>query len=182
MDRGTWFSLALQRLGNRQYVAGTEEAVACEMQAQHVLAIALNYSRWSFLVKRTELNVVDGTTELPADCMRVLSCSLKSWRVESGRVLRSLSMPFSGKVELTYCRNDLYSQVALPHDDEHPQFCEACICLLAAALAPRLTGNFQLADRLQMDGMRALAEARLKDAQTGSSADVECLDPEDFLD
>lgn len=80
---------------------------------------------------------------------------------------------------LSYTSSLLAQSVCLP--DDEPLFAEACALLLAARLAPRLTGNFQLAERLEQRGREMLYRAKLKDAQQSDSNDQVPMSAEELL-
>ncbi len=183
MDKGTLYTLALSMLGDRNYVPGTPEAEACDTQAQHVIGLALEYARWGFATVEREVELDEGGGfRLPDDCQRLQDVGLERWRLKGRRVVAEEGF-WSGeageKVKLSYTSNVLAQSVCLP--DYEPQFCEACVSLLAARLAPRLTGNFQLAERLEQRGMEALYRAKLKDAQERDSNDQKMMSAEELM-
>ena len=165
MDKGTFYSHALARLGDHNDVAGSDEHNACEMFAQHAIAVCLDYSRWAWATTRATITFTNDEATLPADCLRLQSISLPSYEI-CGRTLRS-----SGAKEatLTYTTNVYVDTVTLP--DYEPLFCEACILTLAAMMAPRLTNNLNLASALNQQAQLKLREAKLKDARTYDSND-----------
>ena len=183
MDKGTLYTLALSMLGDRNYVPGTPEAEACDTQAQHVIGLALEYARWGFATVEREVELDEGGGfRLPDDCQRLQDVGLERWRLKGRRVVAEEGF-WSGeageKVKLSYTSNVLAQSVCL--QDYEPQFCEACVSLLAARLAPRLTGNFQLAERLEQRGMEALYRAKLKDAQERDSNDQKMMSAEELM-
>ena len=183
MDKGTLYTLALSMLGDRNYVPGTPEAEACDTHAQQVIGLALEYARWGFATVEWEVELeADGGFRLPDDCQRVQDVGLARWRMKGRRIVAEEGY-WSGeageKVRVSYTSNVLAQSVCLP--DYEPQFCEAVATLLAARLAPRLTGNFQLAERLEQRGMEALYRAKLKDAQERDSNDQAPMSAEELM-
>ena len=165
MDKGTFYSHALARLGDHNDVAGSDEHNACEMFAQHAIAVCLDYSRWAWATTRATITFTNDEATLPADCLRLQSISLPSYEI-CGRTLRS-----SGAKEatLTYTTNIYVDTVTLP--DYEPTFCEACILMLAAMMAPRLTNNLNLAEKLKQEAYARLHAAKVKDARISDSND-----------
>lgn len=170
-------------LGDRLYVPGSAEALACDAHGQQVLALALDYARWSFATREAVLVLdAEGGAVLPDDCLRIQDCGLPRWRKLGRRVVAAEGF-WSGKagqrVRLSYTGSLLVQSVCLP--DDEPLFAEACATLLAARLAPRLTGNFQLAERLEQRGQEALYRAKLKDAQQSDSNDQAPMSAQELM-
>ncbi len=183
MDKGSYYTQALGMLGDRRYVPGTAEAEACDGVGGQVIGIALDYARWSFATRRAELELDSkGEARLPDDCMRVQDCGLARWE-KRGRSIYAAEGYWSGeageKFEITYT-SDIWAQaVCLP--EKEPLFCEACVMLLAAKIAPRLTSQFDLAVQLEQRGMEMLYRAKLKDAQSTDSKDQEPMTAEELM-
>lgn len=166
MDKGTFYTHALARLGDHNDVAGSDEHTACEMFAQHAIAVCLDYSRWAWATTRATITFTNGQAQLPADCLRLQSVSLPTYQI-LGRTLTSDTGETSATI--TYTTNVYVDTVTLP--DYEPLFCEACILTLAAMMAPRLTNNLNLASALNQQAQLKLREAKLKDARTYDSND-----------
>lgn len=166
MDKGTFYTHALARLGDHNDVAGSDEHTACEMFAQHAIAVCLDYTRWSWATITTTLTLTNGTATLPSDCLRLQTTTLPTYRI-LGRTLTSDTGETSATI--TYTTNVYVDTVTLP--DYEPTFCEACILMLAAMMAPRLTNNLNLADKLKQEAYARLHAAKVKDARISDSND-----------
>ncbi|MGN0869455.1 MAG: hypothetical protein ACI4O9_08050 [Akkermansia sp.] len=166
MDKGTLYTHALARLGDHNDIAGSDEHIACEAFAQQALGICFDYSRWTWASKRITLNISDGSITLPVDCLRLESTSLPAYTI-CGRTLYTDSSATS--VTLTYTSSACIDTITLP--DYEPTFCEACILMLAALIAPRLTDNLTIAQQLKQEAYAALRRAKLKDARVSDSND-----------
>ena len=168
MDKGTFYTQALARLGDHNDVGGSDEHNACEMFAQHAISVCLDYSRWSWATIRTTLPLTNGTAALPPDCLRLQTVSLPTWQVR-GRMLFADTETTASTVTITYVTNTFIDTVSLP--DYEPTFCEACILMLAAMAAPRLTNNLNLAASLKQEAYARLHDAKVKDARVSDSND-----------
>ncbi len=166
MDKGSLFTLALSYLGERAYVAGTPSAEACDAVAQHVIGMALDFYRWSFAQRRVVLDFSSGEALLPSDCLRVLRLALDRYERYDDLIVTD---DRRAEVALVYSSNMMAQAVALP--DSQPVFCEGVALLLASKLAPKLTGNFNLASALEQRAYGALDAARHKDAVQVDSND-----------
>lgn len=166
MDKGTYYTHALARLGDHNDIAGSDEHTACETFAQHAIALCLDYTRWSWATITTTLTLTNGTATLPSDCLRLQTTTLPTYRI-LGRTISS----DTGATEttITYVTSAFIDTVSLP--DYEPTFCEACILMLAAMIAPRLTNNLNLADKLKQEAYARLHAAKVKDARTSDSND-----------
>lgn len=165
MDKGTFYTHALARLGDHNDIAGSDEHAACEAFAQHAIALCLDYSRWTWATISASLSFSDGSASLPPDCLRLQSVSLPSFRIHG----RTISSPGAKEATITYTSSAFIDTVSLP--DYEPTFCEAAILMLAAIMAPRLTNNLNLADKLKQEAFSRLHAAKLKDARVSDSND-----------
>lgn len=165
MDKGTFYTHALARLGDHNDVSGSDEHLACEMFAQHAIALCLDYSRWSWAAARASLPLPNGSATLPPDCLRLLSVSLPSFQI----IGRTLVAPNAKQAVISYVSSAFIDTVSLP--DYEPSFCEACILMLAAMMAPRLTNNLNLAAALKQEAYAKLHAAKVKDARISDSND-----------
>lgn len=178
MDKGAFHSAALSLLGIPEHLPGTEEEKVCTLHSQQVILRALDYARWSFATKETRVLLDGGIGDLPHDCLRVQGCSLERWQIRGRRIVNK-GEGGEESCTLSYT-SDAYAQaVALP--EHEPFFNEACIYLLAARVAPRLTTNFQLAQALEQRAMDFLYQASLRDAQATSSNDQKPPSPQELL-
>lgn len=170
MDKGTLYNLALSYLGDRQYKTDAATAAACDGCGAHCVALALDYTPWSFATVSSTLTLTDGAAELPHDCLRLQSVGLKKFALR-GRRLTDLTGGDSSSTEITYTTNIWAQNVSVP--DNQPTFAEGVALLIASKTAPRLTGNLQLASELEQKAYQALARAKYKDAQSIDSNDQE---------
>lgn len=165
MDKGTFYTHALARLGDHNDVGDSDEHQACEMFAQHAIGVCLDYTRWTWATMRTTLEFVDDTATLPADCLRVQSISVPRYELWG----RTIYAPGASTATLTYVTSTFIDTVTLP--DYEPVFCEACILMLAAMMAPRLTNKLDLANALKQEAQIKLHAAAVKDARASNSND-----------
>lgn len=165
MDKGTFYTHALARLGDHNDVDGSDEHIACEMFAQHAIAICLDYSRWSWATIRRTIPLTGGEATLPHDCLRLLHVDLQRFQVYG----RKLYATGATSTTITYVTSAFIDTVSLP--DYEPTFCEAAICMLAAMMAPRITSNLNMASALKQEAYAKLHEAKVKDARITDSND-----------
>lgn len=171
MDKGTFYTHALARLGDHNDIAGSDEHSACELFAQHAIAVCLDYTRWTWATIATTLTLTNGTAQLPPDCLRLQTTSLPTYQIH-GRTLTTTSSRHSSNgatADITYVSSTFIDTVSLP--DYEPTFCEACILMLAAMMAPRLTNNLNLAASLKQEAYARLHAASVKDARISDSND-----------
>lgn len=165
MDKGTYYMHALARLGDHNDIAGSDEHAACEMFAQHAIAICLDYTRWTWATIATTLTLTNGTAQLPPDCLRLQTTSLPTYQIHG----RTIHAEGATTAIITYVSSTFIDTVSLP--DYEPTFCEACILMLAAMMAPRLTNNLNLAEKLKQEAYARLHAASVKDARISDSND-----------
>ena len=165
MDKGTYYTHALARLGDHNDVNGSDEHTACEMFAQHAIALCLDYTRWTWATIATTLTLTNGTAQLPPDCLRLHTVSLPTYQIHG----RTIHADGATTAAITYTTSTFIDTVSLP--DYEPTFCEACILMLAAIMAPRLTNNLNLADKLKQEAYSRLHAAKVKDARISDSND-----------
>ena len=166
MDKGTLYTHALARLGNHNDVDGSDQHLACEHFAQQAIGICLDYTSWTWAGRRITLPISGGSLKLPADCLRLESTNLPAYTI-CGRTLYTDSSATTAT--LSYTSSAAIDTITLP--DYEPTFCEACILMLAALIAPRLTDNLTLAQQLKQEAYTALHRAKLKDARSIDSND-----------
>ncbi len=104
MDKGTLYNLALSYLGDRRYKTDAATAAACDGCGAHCVALALDYTPWSFATVSSTLTLTDGAAELPHDCLRLQSVGLKKFALR-GRRLTDLT---GGRIGLN--RNHLHNE------------------------------------------------------------------------
>lgn len=170
MDKGTLYRLALAKLGSSaSLVEGTPEFAALEACSQQAVAFALDYAAWNFATKGPlVLPLSGGVAVLPGDCLELRDVQLERWR-QVGRCIVAAEGESAASVSIFYKSREVADMLALP--DHEPIFCEACVCLVAAAVAGRVTGNAQLGAHLREEGMVLLYRAKLKEARAVSSND-----------
>lgn len=165
MDKGTFYTHALARLGDHNDVEASDEHNACETFAQHAIAICLDYSRWTWATIRTTIDLSTGSAPLPADCLRLQTVDLPNYKIFG----RTLHADGATAATITYVSSTFIDTVTLP--DYEPTFCEACILMLAAMIAPRITNNLNLAASLKQEAYAKLHAAKVKDARVSDSND-----------
>jgi len=172
MDRFSFFQLALQQLGDRDYVQGSPSGDACELNVKSVFSEALHYGAWTFATKSTTLKLKEGCYALPANCLRLLSCSLRGFRLEGSSLYPKRET--SEDVSIRYITDDIARSMELP--DNQPSFVRACVLLLAARCASKIAGSIKLGANLEQVAMQHFAEALHKDIIQHASNDQHPLD------
>lgn len=169
MDRGSLYRLALARLGTAELVEGSPEWLALEECSQQAVRVALDYSNWRFALKGpVSLPVVAGVAELPEDCLELREVrGSNRWEVYGRRLV--VQDDFVDSVQVVYKSNEVAEAMVLPVHE--PLFCEACVCLVAAAVAGRVAGDARLGAELEQLGMQLLYRAKLKEARSVASND-----------
>ena len=169
MDKGTLYRLALGKLGSSaEIVEGTPVYDALEECSQQAVAFALDYDAWNFATKGPLVLPLDGgVAQLPGDCLELREVQLERWR-QVGRSIVAEEAAASS-VTIFYKSREVADMLALP--DHEPLWCEAVVCLVAAAIAGRVTGNANLGVQLHQMGTGLLYRAKLKEARAVSSND-----------
>lgn len=177
MDKITLFEQSLHILGDREYVRDSPTGRECDLWFPTVLAEALNYGAWSFAARHRRLSPnADGSFPLPEDCLRPLKLNHSSFELIGREIHLNTSlapMPDKG-LELTYISGAMGRVEDIP--DSQPLFTRGLSLLLAARMAPKLTGQPQLAFTLEEAANAALAEALHKDALAQHSNDQHPLE------
>ncbi|MBR5895568.1 MAG: hypothetical protein IKZ13_08515 [Akkermansia sp.] len=170
MDKGSLYRLALARLGDSELVEGSPVFKALEECAPQAVALAVDYTCWRFALKGPlALVCVDGVAQLPGDCLELREVrGVSRWEL-AGRNLVVKDGSNAAQVEVIYKSSEVADMMALPRHE--PLFCEACVCLVAAAVAARVTGNARLGMELEQMGMNLLYRAKLKEVRSVSSND-----------
>lgn len=170
MDKGTLYRLALSKLGSsEEIVEGTPVFDALEECSQQAVAFALDYAAWNFATKGPlVLPLVGGVAQLPGDCLELREVQLERWR-QVGRCIVAEDATAASSVTIFYKSREISDTMALP--DHEPVWCEAVVCLVAAAVAGRVTGNANVGLQLQQMGTGLLYRAKLKEARAVSSND-----------
>lgn len=181
MDKSTACQLALSLLGEHQVKPHTPQANILSQQYIECVRYANSLAHWSFArAKRTltplsPATAADGITTyaIPADCLRIISLATTSgdkipkWKIFSN-FIECYSVP-SDTLYLTYTSDLLSAQAELP--DSCPSFCQYVIHLLAARIAPTITGELAIQSELENKAQVYLAQAMTYDAQQEASND-----------
>ena len=169
MDRSLLYSLAMAKLGTAELVANTPEWLALEACSQHAVRVALDYSNWRFALKGpVVLAVSAGVAQLPDDCLELREVrGADRWEVYGRKLV--VQDDFVDSVQVVYKSNEVSETMILPARE--PLFCEACVCLVAAAVAGRVAGDARLGADLEQLGMQLLYRAKLKEARSVASND-----------
>lgn len=181
MDKSTACQLALSLLGEHQVKPHTPQANILSQQYTECVRYANSLAHWSFArTKRTlsplsSASATDGITTyaIPADCLRIISLTTTSgervpkWKIFSN-FIECTSAP-SDTLTLTYTSDLLSAQADLP--DSSPAFCQYVIHLLAARIAPTITGELAIQSELENKAQAYLSQAMTYDAQQDSSND-----------
>ena len=172
MDKITLFEQSLHILGDREYKRESPTGRECDLWFPTILKEALNFGAWSFATQRRTLPPSSpGIYHLPEDCLRPLRINHSSFEL-IGRDIHLLTTyqptPDEG-LELTYISDSLGKAEILP--DSQPLFLRGLSLLLAARMAPKITGQPQFAFTLEEAANAALAEALHQDALSQHSND-----------
>lgn len=177
MDKVTLFEQSLHIIGDREYKRDSPTGRECDLWFPAVLSEALNFGAWSFATRRRILDASSsGVYPLPEDCLRPLKINHSSFELIGRDIHLHVTyqpVPDQG-LELTYITNALARAEALP--DSQPLFLRGLSLLLAARMAPKITGQPQLAFTLEEAANSALAEALHMDALSQHSNDQHPLE------
>ena len=161
MDRGELYRLALSYLGTYDYVPGSAAVNALDSVLSHVLLIAGGYARWRWALKRATLQIIDGSSRLPADFVEMDSCSLENWQIIADELVANSKT--EGTAHIVYTSRAWADECLLPSNA--PLFNEAVVLLLSAKAAVRVTGNYNLAAGLEDRAMKMFYRARLAEVR-----------------
>lgn len=181
MNRTTVYTHALNLLGEINYKKHTATDGVCVREYPDAVRLANSIANWSFARTKRVLAPLapknaDGifAYNLPADCLRVLEVRDTATQIKVryysifGRILEVYGHS-SDNITLVYTSDLLACREDLP--DEAPQFCEYVIYLLAAKIAPTVTGNIQLAAQLNAEATQRMHAALTADRQQARSND-----------
>lgn len=180
MDKSTACQHALALIGELNFERHTAPKSACDIAYADVVRFANNAAHWSFARERRTLSPMATPTGkyraylLPADCLKVISVTdtatgakIPHWQLYSGRI--EIQSEITDTVDLTYTSDLLAAQQQLP--DHAPDFCQYVIHLLAARIAPTITGQIELANMLEQKAALLLSQAIYQDARQHASND-----------
>ncbi len=181
MDKSTVCQHALALLGETNYEKHTAPKSACDMAYYDVVRFANNAAHWSFARERRTLTSMSGNTastvrcyHLPADCLKIIAVvdthtgsKIPNWQLYASRI--EISSAYADSVDLIYTSDLLTTQADLP--DHAPDFCQYVIHMLAARIAPTITGQLEIATMLEQKAAYLLAQAIYKDARQAGSND-----------
>ena len=186
MNRTTVYTHALHLLGEVNYKKHTATDGVCAREYPDAVRLANSIANWSFArTKRVLAPLSAKSTDgvyaynLPADCLRVLEVRDTATQMKVrhfsiyGRILE-VDGHSSDNVTLIYTSDLLACREDLP--DEAPMFCQYVIYLLAAKIAPAVTGNIQLAAQLNAEATQRMHQALTADRQQARSNDQHPLD------
>ncbi|MBR4309951.1 MAG: hypothetical protein IKT79_02885 [Akkermansia sp.] len=171
MDRASVYNAALSMLGDYEYRerAGTQHP--CDRWYPLVLRQANARYNWSFAAAQKQLtpirsNAEHSVFEYPKDCLtytRIINLDTGR-RADNPRRLGPFiyTEPCSA-ILITYTSNRLASMQYLP--DDMPEYCLGVIELLAARIAPVITGNPSLSSQFESLAEQHFMQAITRDAQ-----------------
>ena len=177
MDKVTVCSLALARLGEREYREGSATFLPCEKWYGVVLRLAAGMYNWTFTKRRARLRRKEGVGEegeawyeYPVDCLKLVRFvgaggkELREVRLYGGGIC--VAEEEAGEELVVDYQSDLVHEAGeLP--DRRPEFCEGVVCLLASRIAMEVSGKGQLAGALAQEAevwfTRALENDRQQD-------------------
>lgn len=192
MDKATACQHALALLGETNYEKHAAPSSACNLHYPDVLRYANNATHWTFARARRTLTPLakpaqDGIRAylLPADCLRIIELrdpathtKIPKWDKYADRI--EIYSPSTDAVELIYTADLIATGSSLP--DSAPDFCQYVIHLLAARIAPTITGQIELANVLEQKAALLLSQAIYSDArQTDSNDQSPLLTASDLL-
>lgn len=171
MDKVTIFNAALSALGQHGYREGSGNAAACELWYPIVLTTANARYNWTFAARRKDLkplsaNGRESRFEYPADCINytaVINHDTGDRCRDPRRIGNEIvTEPCSG-ITLTYNANCLATMQQLPPN--MPEFIQGVIELLAARIAPEVTGNPAYTSEFETRAEQHFMQAITRDAQ-----------------
>lgn len=180
MDKSTVCQHALSLLGETNYEKHTAPKSACDMAYNDVVRYANNATHWTFARERRTLVPMARNTSsplrcyaLPSDCLKIIAvvdtqtgAKIPSWQLYASRI--EINSNYADSVDLIYTSDLLTTQADLP--DFAPDFCQYVIHMLAARIAPTITGQLEIATMFEQKAAALLAQAIYKDArQVGSN-------------
>lgn len=181
MNRTTVYTHALNLLGEVNYKKHTAVDGVCAREYPDAVRLANSMANWSFARTKRVLAPLSTKSHdgifcynLPADCLRVLEVrdTVNQTKVRHysiyGRTLEVDGHP-TDNITLVYTSDLLACREDLP--DEAPLFCQYVIHLLAAKIAPTVTGNLQLASQLTAEAQAYMHQALTADRQQARSND-----------
>lgn len=177
MDKVTLFEQSLHLLGDREYKRDSPAGRECDLWFPAVLREALNFGAWTFAARRRTLDAASpGIYPLPDDCLRPLHINHSAFELIGHDIcLHTTFQPApEGGLELTYISDTFAAAEDLP--DTSPLFLRGLTLLLAARMAPKITGQLQLSLTLEEAARAALAEALHQDALAQHSNDQHPLE------
>lgn len=180
MDKATACQHALALLGEINFEKHTAPSSICHSLYTDVVRYANNAAHWSFARTHRTLTPLSSSSSsirayrIPADCLKIISLTntatgqkIPHWQIYSGII--EIDSPSADTLTLTYTSDLLSAQQNLP--DQAPHFCQYIIHLLAARLAPTITGQLELATHFEQKAALILAQAIYADARQQSSND-----------
>lgn len=182
MDKSTACQHALALLGEINFKQHTAPNSICHTLYTDVVRYANNAAHWSFARTHRTLQPLSSSPSptgirayrIPADCLKIISLTntntgkkIPHWQIYSGII--EIDTPAADTITITYTSDLLSAQADLP--DQAPDFCQYIIHLLAARLAPTITGQLELATHFEQKAALLLAQAIYADARQQSSND-----------
>lgn len=169
MDKVHFFSQTLSLLGEREYTEGTPGYEACNLWFPDVLREALRAGAWSFATREMDLGYDEyrGGYELPRDCVRLLHVGARRYAVE-GRVVKP-ERGDGGALRVRYVSDELAQVEHVP--EGQPRFVQGVRLLLAARVAPTITGDVRLSQQLEGQAWAAMDDALHDDVLQFASND-----------
>lgn len=171
MDKVSVFNAALSLLGDYEYRerAGTQHP--CDRWYPHVLRQANSRYNWSFATAEKILKPIAHTPtesifEYPSDCLtytRVTNMDTGNRADRPRRVGRTIHTEPCSSILLSYTSNAIETFQELP--DDMPEYQLAVCELLAARIAPTITGNPALSLQFESLAEQHLMQAITRDAQ-----------------
>ena len=181
MNRSSVYQSALNLLGEVNYKKHTGTDGICYQCYPDAVRYANAMGNWSFARQKRVLAplgkaAADGiyTYTLPADCLRVLEVRDTATQNKVrhfelyGRTLE-VTDHSSENITLVYISDLLACSDEIP--DENPLFCQYVIHLLAARIAPTITGNVALTQQLEAQAHQLYYQALAQDRQQTRSND-----------
>lgn len=181
MDKSTVCQHALALLGETNYEKHTAPKSVCDMAYPDVVRYANNAAHWSFARNRRTLTPMAAPSIngircylIPADCLKIISITdtasgfkIPHWTIYADRI--EIHSQIADTVDLVYTSDLLATQADLP--DHAPDFCQYVIHMLAARIAPTITGQLEIATMFEQKAAVYLAQAIYKDARQSGSND-----------
>lgn len=171
MDKTTLINSALALMGHTEYLMRAENTNTAELWLPQVLAQANARYNWSFATAEKDLTARsrdhrESIFDFPSDCLTIIRAENNDTGRRCDRLRRvgdTLKTEPCGSIRLTYTSNRIATLQDLPADA--PEFTQGVIELLAARLAPIITGRPELGPQYEQMAENHFMQAITRDVR-----------------